>query len=244
MVVNLRYEIVRGGGDPAAEFSARLVNRVGPKFDNIHEQVARQLTATSKELIEEQISRPQERGQRKRFRRTGALTGHSGRSSAIKATTTKSSRGKGQLQGRGVSFPDIDVLNRRAAHWRMLEEGADSLRMPSGAFLDSSGNPLPLGGAPGVFHTYKEVLRRSGLKSGRFGLSQRSREARQRRVGPRDLGGRDSLSVLRRAGEARGFAGRFYLRGSWDRVVGVDGRNIALKYEKAIRDEVGDFRLR
>lgn len=239
--MKIEYTLVtpRGGG-PAALFYARLTRRVGPRFDNIHKQVTIQLTTAAKAILEGGRVRPWESGARPHARLTGTLTGHTGHGAAIKATVLTPARGE---QGRGVSFPDVNQLNRRARHWRVLEYGTPYVTMPHGVFtagLGGAAQPLRERTKGDIFQTYQDFIRRQGLRGGsvRFSASRkRSSRARQKRVAPVK-----DVPRLKKKGFGRGWEGKFFLRQAWDQVVGPGGQNIFDRYRKAITEELGQFR--
>lgn len=243
MVTGLRFDLdvkmtSPGGRTPAEEFNYRLVNRLGPRFDNINQRVAADLTTAGIKILNDQKVRPWESGSRKKHRETGKIAGHSGRSRALKSIVL--GRGAGQRAGRGVQFPDTELLDRRTKHWRVVEEGTPYVTIPSGVFSDSSGRAQPLarGRTDGDrFMTYREFVRSKGIRQG----GRRDRSSRARGRATRNEGGR---TFWKGPARGRGYEGKFFIRGAWEQVVGRDGALVAQKYSKAIEDELGSFRLR
>lgn len=239
MVTSLRFDLdVRmtspGGRTPAEEFNYRLVNRLGPKFDNINGRVGAELTITAIKILEAKKVRPWETGQRKKYRETGKIAGHSGRSRALKSVVL--GRGPGQRAGRGVQFPDTDLLDRRAKHWRVVEEGTPFVTMPAGVFVRGrDAQPLRERTPGDQFITYREFVRLRGIRQG--GRRDRSSRARTRATATE---GRS----YREPGRGQGFEGKFFIRGAWEEVVGRNGEKVAQRYSKAIEEELGPFRLR
>lgn len=242
-MVTLRYRLT---GDPAAGFEAALERFAGPEMDNIHKQVAIRLTATAKQYLEASTVRPWESGVRTGHRLTGTLTGKHGRKSAIRASVRN--RGGDARQGRGVSFPDVQLLDRRARHWRGLEFGWAYMTMPTGLFL-RGGSPTPLGPrTPGdTFVLYGEFTRRaralgaSGVRSGRgrLGPIAKRRIQFERKQRTKAEGGR---RVVRRRDRVEGIEGRHFLRSAWEDVVGRDGQQVAAQYQKAINEIFAEYR--
>lgn len=245
-MATLRYRLI---GDPAFQFRVGLERFAGPEIDGIHQQVAIALTTAAKRNLEERIQRPWESGVRTKHRRTGALTGKHGRSTAIKSRVIN--RGA-VAQAKGVGFPDIAELNRRAAHWRRIEFGDEAIGvtniMPTGLFIQG-GTPQPLRGrtAGDTFILYGEFARRAR------GLSAGGVRAAHGPLGP--VGGRRVRFEAGRRTSAEGGRGRVHLRGpvspiqgkhflqdAWESVAGTRGQHIITKYEKRLREVLGDFR--
>ena len=246
-MVTLRYRIV--GETPGFRFQAALERFAGPELDNIHKQVAIRLTTRAKAILEGNLERPWESGSRTGSRLTGTLTGKHGRKAAIRSQILN--RGAGARQARGVGFPDVAELDRRAAHWRGIEYGWPSMTMPPGVFLNN-GTPQALGPrkAGDRFFTYGEFARR-GRALGEEGFrrvrghagplgpvsSRRIRFERSRRTAAE--GGRGTFF---RGGPVEGIQGKGFLQQAWDEVVGPDGANIASRYRKALTEIFGEFR--
>lgn len=244
-MVSLRYRLT---GDAAAGFEAALERFAGPEMDNIHKQVAINLTKTAKRNLESSLLRPWESGSRSGHRLTGRLTGKHGRKSAIRASV-RNRGGSGARQGRGVAFPDVDLLNRQAAHWRRLEYGDKTTpTMPTGLFL-SGGAPQPLRGrtAGDVFFLYGEyarrarVTRREGVRSGRgrLGPIAQRRVAFEKGKRTKAEGGG---KVVRREAPVERIQGKHFLESAWEEVVGRDGGQVAIKYRKKINEIFAQYR--
>lgn len=232
-MVTLRYRIV---GDPAFKFRVALEKFAGSEMDGIHKQVAIRLTAEAKRNLEVSSVRPWESGQRSRYRLTGVLTGKHGQTAAIQSRILN--RGEG-VQGKGVGFPDVKVLDRRAKHWRGLEEGWPYMTMPTGLFV-AGGQAQPLRGrtAGDTYMLYAEYLKSTGLRNKFTGV--RSRQARGRRLNVRQDGQR-ARTVLRKK-RVSGIEGKHFIAEAWDHVVGPNGQNIATEYSKAIARNFAEFR--
>jgi hypothetical protein len=241
MATLLKYRLV---GDPALQFRIALEQFAGPELDNIHKQVAIQLTTQAKAILEDSKLRPWESGNRTGFRLTGTITGKYGRKAALQSRILNPGPAK---QAKGVGFPDIALLDRKAKHWRGLEYGWPFMTMPAGLFLQD-GKPQPRRGrtAGDQFFTYGEFATRERV----FG---RAKKAPPGPLGPRKLrrveskkgtrtrreGGRGTFG---RSQRVEGIEGKHFIEQSWDNVVGPNGQNIFLKYQKAIREIFGDFR--
>lgn len=243
-MVTLRYRLT---GD-AGRFEASLERFAGPEMDNIHKQVAIQLTTEAKKILEQSLLRPWESGQRSGHRLTGTLAGKHGHNSAIRAEI-RNRGGSGARQGRGVAFPDVQLLDRRAAHWRRIEYGDKTTpTMPTGLFLQG-GVPQPLRGRTSgdVFFLYGEYARRARVTRvggtrparGRLGpVSQRRTQfGRGRRTEAE--GGR---GVVRRRAPVERIKGKHFLEQSWEHVVGPDGQKIASRYQKKINEIFAEYR--
>ncbi len=238
----LTYRLV---GDPAFAFRVALEQFAGPALDNIHKQVAIQLTTQAKAILEQTIVRPWESGNRTGHRLTGRLTGKHGHKAALQSRVLNAGPAK---QAKGVGFPDIAELDRRAAHWRGLEYGWPFMTMPTGLFLQG-GTPQPLRGrtAGDTFILYGEYARRArvagvgGTKRarGRLGPVGQRRIAFRKGRRTESEGGR---GVIARSQRVEGIEGRHFIEDSWDFVVGANGEHIFTKYQKAIQDIFGDFR--
>lgn len=243
-MVEIKYRL-RGDADQG--FEAALERFAGPEMDGIHKQVAVRLTTTAKKNLEGTLVRPWESGHRTGHRLTGTLTGKHGRKSAIRASIANRG-GSGGRRGRGVAFPDVDLLNSRARHWRGLEFGWDYMTMPTGLFLHD-GEPTPLGPrTPGdVFFLYGEwarrarVSRREGVKParGRLGPIAQRRIRFEKGQRTKAEGGR---RVVRNEARTEGIEGRHFLRNAWNEVVGSDGQHIAAKYRKRINEIFAEYR--
>lgn len=246
-MVSLRYRIV---GDPAFAFRIALEQFAGPELDNIHKQVAIQLTTEAKRILEQSSVRPWESGNRQGFRLTGTITGKHGRKAALRSQILNP--GPGQ-QAKGVGFPDIALLDRRARHWRGLEYGKEVwsfMTMPAGLFLQG-GVPQPLRGrtAGDQFFLYGEYARRArasgvgGVKRGRGRLgpvaTRRIRFQRGQRTAAE--GGRGVITRPRRVEAPEG---KHFIEDSWNFVVGPEGQHIFERYEKALSVVFKDFRRR
>ncbi len=239
----LKYRVV---GDPAFKFRVALEQFAGPELDNIHKQVAVQLTTQAKAILEQTIVRPWESGNRTGHRLTGRLTGKHGHKAALQARILTPG---GARQAKGVGFPDIAELDRRAAHWRGLEYGWSFMTMPPGLFLQG-GVPQPLRGrtAGDTFILYGEYARRAralgvgGTKkaTGRLGLVGQRRVAFRKGRRTEAEGGRGVVSPRKKRVE--GITGRHFIEDAWNHVVGPNGEHIFDRYQKAIRLIFGDFR--
>jgi hypothetical protein len=240
-MVRLRYRLI---GDPAFQFRLALERFAGPEIDGIHKQVAVQLTTEAKRILEQSLVRPWESGNRSGHRLTGVLTGKHGHKAAIQSRIIN--RG-GPSQAKGVGFPDIAELDRRAAHWRGLEFGWPYMTMPTGLFIQG-GTPQPLRArtAGDTFIMYGEFARRARALSvegtrraegplGPIGQRRTRFEAGRR---TRTEGGR---GVLHQKGRVEGITGRHFLEDAWNHVAGPQGRNIIDKYESKLREIFGEF---
>ncbi len=239
MATLLRYRIV---GDPAFKFRIALEQFAGSEMDNIHKQVAIQLTTQAKQILEQTVVRPWESGSRTGHRLTGRLTGKHGHKAAIQARILN--RGQG-IQAKGVGFPDVALLDRRAAHWRGLEYGWPFMTMPAGLFLQG-GAPQPRRGrtAGDVFFTYGEFLTRERI-SGRTSKARGPLGTRKERRIRFEKGQRKKVEgrgEFGRTQRVEGITGRHFLEDAWDHVVGPNGVNIFERYQKAIQKIFGDFR--
>lgn len=235
-MATFRYRLI---GDPAFKFKIALERFAGAEIDNIHKQVAVQLTTEAKRNLEQGIQRPWESGSRPQHRLTGVLTGKHGHKSAIVAHITN--RG-GVQQAKGVGFPDLTELDRRAKHWRGLEYGWPYMTMPTGLFIQGGqAQPLRARTAGDTFIMYGEHLRNTGLRTrSSLATSKGSQRARGRRLNVRSDGNR--ARTVRRAQRVEGIAGRHFLEDAWNFVVGPNGRAIVKRYEAAIREAFPDFR--
>lgn len=239
-MATLRYRLI---GDPAFKFRLGLERFAGPEIDGIHKQVGVQLTTHARRTLEQSILRPWERGNRSGFRLTGRL------SPAIQTRII----GRGETAtGKGVGFPDIKELDRRARHWRRLEFGDETLgytnRLPTGLFI-RDGTPQSLRGrtAGDTFILYGEYARRAralgvgGTRSARGPLGpvggRRIRFEPRRRTSAE--GGRGNV---RPGGPVQPIEGKYYLQEAWDFVTGGDGSKIIDQYEKKLREIFAEFR--
>jgi hypothetical protein len=245
-MVTIKYRLI---GDPAFKFRLGLERFAGPEIDDIHKQVAVQLTTEAKRILQASIKRPWESGNRSGFRLTGALTGKHGRKAAIQ--TRIINRG-GEAQAKGVGFPDIAELNRRAAHWRRLEYGDEAIGvtniLPTGLFIQG-GTPQPLRGRTagdtfillGEFSRRARALGAGGARRARGPLGPIGQRRVRFEPGRRTEteGGRGNVRLT---APAKPIEKKEFLQGAWDSVAGPEGRLIIDKYEKAIQDIFGEFR--
>jgi hypothetical protein len=236
----LKYRIV---GDPAFQFRVALEQFAGPELDNIHKQVGIQLTTQAKAILEQTIVRPWESGNRTGHRLTGRLTGKHGHKAALQARILNPGEAK---QAKGVGFPDIAELDRRAAHWRGLEYGWPFMTMPAGVFLQG-GRPQPRRArtAGDQFFTYGEFLTRERV----FGRTEKAprgplgpRAARRIRFKKGTRTRVEGRGTFRQSQRVEGIEGRHFIEDAWDHVVGPNGEHIFDRYQKAIRVIFGDFR--
>lgn len=226
----IRYRLV---GDPAYAFRIALEQFAGTKMDNIHKQVSIDLTKEAKRNLDVSVVRPWESGSRPNYRMTGKLTGRHGNRSAIVTRILIPGEGR---QGKGVGFPDVELLDRVAKHWRRLEYGDKALGyenvLPGGVFING-GRPQPLqrGRSAGdVFMTSGEYYRSSQRRGG----------SRNRRLTVREDGYKERTFHTRK--RVKPIQGKHYLREAWEYVVGPAGRNIAQKYHKAIDEAFSSFK--
>jgi len=244
MATPLRYRIV---GDPAFQFRVALEQFADKRLDNIHKQVALQLTVQAKAILEQTIVRPWESGNRTGHRLTGRLTGKHGHKAALQSRIINPGKG---VVAKGVGFPDVAELDRRAAHWRGLEYGWNFMTMPAGLFLQG-GTPQQLRGrtAGDTFILYGEYARRARA----FGTGGTKKAPRgplgpvgSRRVGferGRRTQAEGGRGVVRpRKSRVRGIEGRHFIEDAWNHVVGPNGAHIFDQYQKAIRQIFGEFR--
>lgn len=204
-------------GDAAFLFVEKFGRQLA-EMDRFHINTAGRLTKAAIRNLESNILRPQERGSRSHYRLTGSLTGHSGRTRSIKgnALNLGSTPSGGRRQGKGVGWPQVALLDRRARHWRRLEYGTGPFKMPKGVFIDT--------GAGDVFYTGREAKAE--------GLNNEGR-------------GRDFRSAgAATSGWAKGIEAKHFLRDAWDEVVGPDGRVVANKYGQIINRTYQGFQRR
>ncbi len=240
MATLLRYRLV---GDGAFKLRIAMEQFAGPELDNVHKQVAIDLTTEAKHILEQTVVRPWESGNRTGHRLTGRLTGKHGHKAAIQSRIINP--GPAQ-QAKGVGFPDVAELDRRAAHWRGLEYGWPFMTMPAGLFLQG-GAPQPRRGrtAGDQFFTYGEFLTRERVfgrteKAPRGPLGPRKERRVRFKPGTRTrIEGRDTFG---RSQRVKGIEGRHFIENAWNFVVGPQGAHILTKYKKAIQAIFGDFR--
>jgi hypothetical protein len=214
-------------------FLVRYQRRLGPAIDSMNRNIAGRLTKQAKKNIDDTRLRESEKGSRPSKRLTGTLQGHSGRSSAIQgeALNPGATNSNAARQGKGVGWPKLDVLQRRARHWRSLEYGTPYVTMPRGVFLNEGGSiqqPSARSGGD-VFYSYSDYMRKTGLRRGpRFRkLTQRQSQARQGRI--RQTGRSNFLVGKERRGS--GIKAKHFLQNAWEDVVGTSG-------EKAFQEQV------
>lgn len=240
-MVRLRYRLI---GDPVFKFRAGLERFAGPEIDGIHKQVAVRLTTAAKQNLEARQDRPWESGNRRGHRLTGVLTGKHGHKAAIQSRIIN--RG-GEAQAKGVGFPDLTELDRRAKHWRGLEYGWPYMTMPTGLFIrDGSPQPLRARTSGDTFIMYGEWARRAralgepGTKAARGPLGPIGQRRTRFEAGRRSRaeGGR---GVVRQRGRVRGIEGRRFLERAWNDVAGPRGEKIIEQYEKKLKEIFGEF---
>ena len=117
----LQYQLK---GDAAFLFLLRWKQQKLPGLDNIHRNTAQRLTIKAMQNLDDTRLRPKESGSRPNSRLTGTLQGKHGHSRAIRGTVlSPGSTASGKRQAKGVGWPQKDLLDRRARHWRALEFG-------------------------------------------------------------------------------------------------------------------------
>jgi hypothetical protein len=152
---------IRVMGNPYRELRLAF-SRTRVNLDNAHNRLLRELQAEGRFLMDRDRLRPQERGVRPDQRGTGRLFGSR---NVVKGTIN--ARGSDRVVGKGFTWPDTRVLNRRAPHWRAIEFGLDSVTMPAGLFVNEGGGD--------VFRLFREVDRSdfesdpSRIRRGRYG---------------------------------------------------------------------------
>lgn len=200
-----------------------------PAIDSKNRNIAGRLTIQAKKNIDITRLRPQEQGSRPDKRLTGTLQGRRGRSSAIQGEALNPGVNKSyaRRQGKGVGWPKLDVLNRRARHWRALEYGTPYVTMPRGVFLPTSEGD--------VFYSYADYLRKRGLKRGLriTKLSARQRSARERALRDAKLVGRDRRGA--------GIKAKHFLENAWEEIVGANGEKAFGEQVDIIRGVFDDF---
>lgn len=209
-------------------FHAIYKRRFGPEIDSKNRNTAGRLTKQAKKNIDDTRLRQAEKGSRPHNRLTGRLQGHTGHSSAIQgeALNPGATAGGNRRQGKGVGWPKLDVLNRRARHWRSLEYGTPYVTMPKGVFLPESGGTTPVGqgarSSGDVFYSYSDFLKKRGLRRGLRirKLTARQRSARQKAIGQQ---GRANFLVGRNR-RGRGIKAKHFLENAWDEIAGPDGK--------------------
>lgn len=212
-------------GDGFGIFLLRLRERVYPSLDNYNKNVASRLTKRSIQILDETRIRPKEEGWRRSKRLTGTLAGRHGRSRAITGEALRKGEGR---QLTGVGWPDRQLLDRRARHWRRLEYGTGPFPMPLGLFLRGN-KPSWGGGDPSTdrFVTYREYISGQRLTRGTTPLTERQRRARQRRVAPgwiSALARRRTTFLVGQSGMTkRGIEAKQFIQRSWEEIVGPDG---------------------
>lgn len=238
---------VKVTGDPIRGFLATYVSRWGPEYDNLNVNIAQRLTRQAKKNLDDDIIRKEERGHRPRSRLTGTLTGHTGHSSAIQGEAIGRGGTTGE-QGRGVGWPKIDVLDRRARHWRRLEFGTGPFEMPRGFILQGQkGSPvIPVRGAQVSSHVFmptREYFRSVGLRRGTRGRTTvRQRAARKRIITPPSgiTRGSRRTSYLT-SGKARGITAKHFLQEAWDEVAGREGEKAFKEHVDVVRKVFGKY---
>lgn len=137
-------------GDAAFLFRDKFGRQL-TEMDRFHKNAAQRMTKAAKKNIDDTRERPGEKGSRSHYRLTGALQGHSGRTASIKgnAIGLGSTPSGGRRQGKGVGWPQVALLDRRARHWRRLEYGVGGFWMPRGVFVNSGSGP--------AFYTRREA---------------------------------------------------------------------------------------
>lgn len=224
-------------GDPLRGFLATYVSRWGPEYDKLNVNIAQRLTRQAKKNLDDGRIRDKERGNRPRSRLTGTLQGHSGHSAAIQGEAIGRGGTSGQ-QGRGVGWPKLDVLDRRARHWRRLEFGTGPFEMPRGFILEGRRTVPPVRGMRNPSHTFmptREHFRREGLTRGTLGTkTSRQRRARSRRVQP---GSRVRLT----SGMARGITAKHFLQEAWDEVAGRNGEKAFKQHVRVVRSVFREY---
>ena len=218
-------------------FLAVYTSRFGPEIDNQNISIAGRLTKQAKKNLDATRLRPAEIGSRPQSRLTGTLGGTKGRKGAIQgnALMKGSTPGGGRRQGKGVGWPRLDILDRRARHWRSLEYGTPYVTIPRGVFLRGGTAVSP--GARNrddVFVTYKEFLRKKGLRRGTTGLSSPQRSARKRVL--RTDSGKLLLTGAQSRGPNRGagIEAKFFLKNAWDTVAGPEGELAFKEYVEVV----------
>jgi hypothetical protein len=241
-------------GNAAYLFSTILRRKAGPEMDRKNINVAARLTTKAKQNLEDTRLRDAERGSRPRSRLTGTLTGHSGRSSAIRGNALFTGvLPSGGRQGKGVGWPRVDILERRARHWRVLEFGTPYVTMPLGVFLRGGVAVAPGPGTPtDVFYTHREVYQKAGLRRGTTALTVRQRNARRKRAPRGTLSGRRAERTLTRGAQGPQIVGRdrrggpieakHFLENAWNEIVGPNGEKAFGEQVKIIEDVFREFR--
>ncbi len=235
---------VRTEGKGVHLFLVRYQRRLGSEIDSMNRNIAGRLTKQAKKNIDATRLRPAERGERPEKRLTGALQGHSGRTSAIQgqALNPGATVGGAARQGKGVGWPKLDVLNRRARHWRALEYGTPYVTMPRGLFIKGS-EAQPAGARSGgdVFYSYADYLRKRGLRRGLRirKLSQRQSAARRRVVG----GAAAPNFLVGKTRRGKGIKAKRFLEGAWNEIVGPDGKKAFDEQVKVINSVFSDFKV-
>lgn len=205
--------------NPFYRFSLRYRNRLLPEIDNYNRNLAARLTKHARDKLKEGARRPQERGSRPKKRLTGRL------GPAITGSARNAGAGSGSggsRVGRGVQWPNVNNLNRRARHWRTVEFGREGVRLPKGVWIPGSGGD--------VFYTYLDFLKSQRLSTSRL-IGRRSRGARGRAVASAlAAGGKFQTETV------ASIEGRFFLTETWNEVVGPNGEHVENDYRKIIRD--------
>lgn len=223
--LNLSVEVTfKGRG--LHRFLAVYKEKLPPAIDNKNINIAGRLTKQAKKNLRDTRLRPAEVGQRPRSRLTGTLAGGKGRRGAIRGSALQKGRTSAgnRRQGKGVGWPEIAVLDRKARHWRSLEFGTPFVTIPRGVFFrkGTAVSPGPRNRAD-VFFTYKEFLRKKGLRRGTTKQTIRQRRARQRAI--HDADGKLLLTGSKGNGPNRGagIEAKFFLKNAWDTVAGPKG---------------------
>lgn len=237
MEINVRLA-VQGKGIHL--FYALYTERLGPELDKQNIRLAGELTKRAKANLKSDIKRPQEHGERPHARLTGTLTGPNSaiQGNAISLGTTPSGAGR---FGKGVGWPNREILDRRARHWRRLEFGSGPFEMPRGVFLQGGTPQYPNARTRSdVFYTYSEYLRMRGLRRGstfQGRLTQRQAAARQRAVGATFGGGRRRSFLVGGKGKmARGIEAKNFIGDAWNEIMGPKGEKYFKETDRVITE--------
>lgn len=225
-------------GNPAYGFSVRLKGNFPAALDRTHINIAARLTARAKENLGSGILRKAEQGNRPQSRLTGALFGGHGRKAAVRGEALNKGRGfsvSGKKAGKGVGWPVLIDLERRARHWRSLEFGAPYVTMPQGVFVFNGEAQVPSARTQGhTFMQLGEFYRSKGLRGGLAPRGKKRRQIRKRRIG----GGSFVVGRERRGGPIEA---KFFLTDAWEEIVGRNGEGVAKEYQVVIREVFSDF---
>lgn len=223
--ISVHTNLARTAQNPMFMFYLQYTQRLLPEFDNYNRNLAARLTRRARKKLQGEARRPQERGSRPHARLTGRL----GPAITGSALNTGPGRGVGgSAVGRGVGWPNLDVLDRRAKHWRMVEFGGQT-QIPTGIFVDD------------VFHTYRDYLRVRGLSTSIL-AGRPSRRARTRAVGQerRRAAARFAREPLVRRQEIT-IEGRNFLTETWEELVGSDGQVVERDYRRIVQTVLGNY---